>query len=250
LTRPYPGSLEKLLQEAATKINDQEKQLSQLRRSSASSLPATSVDNFHTPSTPTAFSSSGTTHSNTGPLAAPPITLRDEWCTTVGLDIVGSTEGISDPLATTIQSLAAMTRKDGTIDYNQLQYNPPLDTHPANFDTLFASIAVMPESQNTGPSPHFYSSPIHEAWPQYLPPPELLMHLVDTFFTCLPHAGRLLHRGKFMNALTYPPNAPQFPLPGKLSLVILKFRHLIVLLSYQSSSSCYLRCCIVLYCCN
>ncbi|KAG8899526.1 hypothetical protein FRB99_006592 [Tulasnella sp. 403] len=55
---------------------------------------------------------------------------------------------------------------------------------------------------------------IHPFWPPYLPPLELLHHLVETFFTCLPHAGRLLHRGQFVASLSLPPDSPDFPLPG------------------------------------
>lgn len=59
---------------------------------------------------------------------------------------------------------------------------------------------------------------LHPSWPLYLPPPALLNHLVDTFFACLPHAGKLLHRAKFLESLNESPNSPNFPLPGEFEL--------------------------------
>jgi hypothetical protein len=49
------------------------------------------------------------------------------------------------------------------------------------------------------------------AWPPRLPSPDLLLHLIDLFFTCHPHAHYLLHRPTFMASLTYPPRSPGFP---------------------------------------
>ncbi|KIK71105.1 hypothetical protein GYMLUDRAFT_33231 [Collybiopsis luxurians FD-317 M1] len=48
-------------------------------------------------------------------------------------------------------------------------------------------------------------------WPNDLPGPELLRHLVDVFFTFHPHAGQLFHAPTFMTFLTLPPNHPKFP---------------------------------------
>ena len=142
------------------------------------------------------------------------MTTRDEWCTVVGMDAIGALDGIPDPLALTVH----LSNLDQVTNEPRNFYNPTLDTHLPSLtedsDTDFV-FGKMP--QNAEPSLYPSMAPIHEAWPQYLPPPELLLHLVDTFFTCLPHAGRILHRGTLMNSLTYPPNAPQFPLPGEFS---------------------------------
>ncbi|KAF5390304.1 hypothetical protein D9757_002838 [Collybiopsis confluens] len=48
-------------------------------------------------------------------------------------------------------------------------------------------------------------------WPNDLPGPDLLRHLVDGFFTFHPHAGQLFHAPTFMTLLTLPPNHPKFP---------------------------------------
>ncbi|KAG9006300.1 hypothetical protein FRB93_008789 [Tulasnella sp. JGI-2019a] len=56
-------------------------------------------------------------------------------------------------------------------------------------------------------------------WPLYVPSPELLHHLVETFFDSQPHAARLLHRSSFMEALAAPPSSPQFPIPALLHAI-------------------------------
>ncbi|KAF8168005.1 hypothetical protein B0H34DRAFT_683893 [Crassisporium funariophilum] len=48
-------------------------------------------------------------------------------------------------------------------------------------------------------------------WPQALPGPELLRHLVDVFFLFHPHAKRLFHAPTFINSLSLPPSHPKFP---------------------------------------
>ncbi|KAG9043739.1 hypothetical protein FS837_009165 [Tulasnella sp. UAMH 9824] len=60
---------------------------------------------------------------------------------------------------------------------------------------------------------------LHPLWPIYLPPPALLNHLVDTFFACVPHAGKLLHRAKFLASLQQSPDSPDFPLPALLHAI-------------------------------
>ncbi|KAG8929574.1 hypothetical protein FRC01_004108 [Tulasnella sp. 417] len=60
---------------------------------------------------------------------------------------------------------------------------------------------------------------LHPSWPLYLPPPALLNHLVDTFFACVPHAGKLLHRTKFLASLEQSPDSPDFPLPALLHAI-------------------------------
>lgn len=77
--------------------------------------------------------------------------------------------------------------------------------------SLTYSVNKLPHS---GISYYEDMSLTHPAWPMYLPPPELLNHLVDTFFTSLPHASKLLHRGQFMASLAQAPNSPNFPSTG------------------------------------
>ncbi|KAG9000053.1 hypothetical protein FRB94_005682 [Tulasnella sp. JGI-2019a] len=56
-------------------------------------------------------------------------------------------------------------------------------------------------------------------WPLYVPPPELLHHLVETFFDSVPHAARLIHRQSFMSLLATPPSSKQFPSPALLHAI-------------------------------
>lgn len=48
-------------------------------------------------------------------------------------------------------------------------------------------------------------------WPLDLPPPEILLHLIDTLFLCNPLFTRLVHRPSFMPNLLLNPNDPRFP---------------------------------------
>jgi hypothetical protein len=52
---------------------------------------------------------------------------------------------------------------------------------------------------------------MYNNWPPRLPTPDLLRHLLHTFFVSHPHASRLLHRPTFMASLDHPPNHPNFP---------------------------------------
>ena len=52
---------------------------------------------------------------------------------------------------------------------------------------------------------------MYNNWPARLPTPDLLRHLIQTFFVSHPHASRLLHRPTFMASLDHPPNHPNFP---------------------------------------
>ncbi|KAG9047470.1 hypothetical protein FS837_002184 [Tulasnella sp. UAMH 9824] len=49
------------------------------------------------------------------------------------------------------------------------------------------------------------------AWPPGLPPPAVLYHLVETFFTSVPLASRLIHKPTFMVALRQLPTSLDFP---------------------------------------
>ncbi|KIO22770.1 hypothetical protein M407DRAFT_9773 [Tulasnella calospora MUT 4182] len=49
------------------------------------------------------------------------------------------------------------------------------------------------------------------AWPPALPPPVVLYHLVETFFSSVPLASRLIHKPTFMVNLQQLPTSPDFP---------------------------------------
>lgn len=56
-----------------------------------------------------------------------------------------------------------------------------------------------------------YTTMLWPHWPERLPSPPLLNHLVETFFASHPHANRLLHRPTFMASLQLPPTHQDFP---------------------------------------
>lgn len=56
-----------------------------------------------------------------------------------------------------------------------------------------------------------FTSMLWPNWPERLPSPPLLNHLVEIFFTCHPHANRLLHRPTFLASLRLPPQHQDFP---------------------------------------
>ncbi|TFK57184.1 hypothetical protein OE88DRAFT_1650806 [Heliocybe sulcata] len=48
-------------------------------------------------------------------------------------------------------------------------------------------------------------------WPQSLPSPDLVRHLIDAFFAFHPHSNRLFHVPTFMSSFSLPPNHAKFP---------------------------------------
>ncbi|KAI9572876.1 hypothetical protein HD554DRAFT_2063701 [Boletus coccyginus] len=56
-------------------------------------------------------------------------------------------------------------------------------------------------------------------WPQHLPRPDLLRHIVDSFFAFHLHATRLLNMSTFLTSLSLPPDHPDFPSPPVLHAV-------------------------------
>ncbi|KAG8736437.1 hypothetical protein FRC10_009319 [Ceratobasidium sp. 414] len=59
------------------------------------------------------------------------------------------------------------------------------------------------------------TAPLFDAMPSGystdLPSPEILLHLVQTFFQCQIFANTLLHRSSFLSRLQLPPSHPQYP---------------------------------------
>ncbi|TYJ54905.1 hypothetical protein B9479_004413 [Cryptococcus floricola] len=48
-------------------------------------------------------------------------------------------------------------------------------------------------------------------WPTTLPPPSMVDHLVEIFFTTIPSITRVIHRQSFLARLSLPPTHPEFP---------------------------------------
>ncbi|KAG8882847.1 hypothetical protein FRB97_007671 [Tulasnella sp. 331] len=90
---------------------------------------------------------------------------------------------------------------------------------PQTLATAFAfdeSEQTLPTSASPGLETHWnsYSSKAalsEDIWPLNIPPPELLHHLVETVFNCVPLATRLIHRPTFMTNLAKPPSSLDFP---------------------------------------
>lgn len=94
-----------------------------------------------------------------------------------------------------------------------LTTSPPAASHKSS-DGLspFAPSAPSPATQ-TSPSQGNEANQqiMWSDWPARLPPPDLMHHLIDVFFTCYPQAHYLLHRPTFMASLAYSPKSPAFP---------------------------------------
>lgn len=77
-----------------------------------------------------------------------------------------------------------------------------------------SSALVLPQ---TGVSPRLLTASPQASqitwpnWPQKLPDPELLRHLIEVFFVFHPHANRVFHASSFLANLSLAPNHPRFP---------------------------------------
>ena len=56
-------------------------------------------------------------------------------------------------------------------------------------------------------------------WPLGLPSPFLLEHLLETFFSSVPHHPRILHRPSLLARVKLPPTSPNFPHPSLLHAI-------------------------------
>ncbi|KAG9035149.1 hypothetical protein FRB95_012016 [Tulasnella sp. JGI-2019a] len=98
---------------------------------------------------------------------------------------------------------------------------PPITTIPSGSTTAATApnidLSLEPEKtyRNGFALPELLlTHPTHlidTSWPSRLPPPDLLHHLIDTFFSCVPLAKRVLHRPTFMNNMLEHPRSTNFP---------------------------------------
>ncbi|KAG8918539.1 hypothetical protein FRC00_012373, partial [Tulasnella sp. 408] len=79
-------------------------------------------------------------------------------------------------------------------------------------DILVSSFSItdLPGRIFTHPTAGPSQMTIHN-WPLNIPPPDILHHLVETFFSSVPLATRLIHRPSFMANLQKVPTSPDFP---------------------------------------
>ncbi|KAG8987392.1 hypothetical protein FRB93_004852 [Tulasnella sp. JGI-2019a] len=80
----------------------------------------------------------------------------------------------------------------------------PTDPQIITYDNDLAP--PTPDQPNNGPMTLSTA-----AWPPNIPAPELLHHLVETVFSCVPLASRLIHRPTFLANLQKPPTSVDFP---------------------------------------
>ncbi|KAG8813066.1 hypothetical protein FRC19_002689 [Serendipita sp. 401] len=117
---------------------------------------------------------------------------------------------ISDPfeqLSATIQNsyaaAAAMNMNPMLVSHHQHHHQ-----HPHHQQSPYTPLSMGMDNPNPNPNTNTL---LYPNWPTRLPSPALLHHLVEIFFTCHPHAQRLLHRPRFFASLTLPPTHPDFP---------------------------------------
>ncbi|KAG8987872.1 hypothetical protein FRB90_003091, partial [Tulasnella sp. 427] len=130
-----------------------------------------------------------------------------------GIDSVSPWDSISMALsptnATSFQPTPAISTPDATFISDPVPnatISALLDpTDSWNFPSVQSIAGFTPEG-----SPNSFALST-DVWPLNIPPPETLYHLVETFFSSLPLATRLIHQPTFMASLRHSPTSPEFP---------------------------------------
>lgn len=61
--------------------------------------------------------------------------------------------------------------------------------------------------------------PVPTGYPPSLPPPYIVEHLIDVFFSSVPLGNKILHRSAFLDRLTAPPNTLKYPATALLHAI-------------------------------
>ncbi|KAB5589434.1 Multidrug resistance regulator 1 [Ceratobasidium theobromae] len=93
-----------------------------------------------------------------------------------------------------------------------------IDPGMALFDANAASI-IQENNAILNSIPYDYSAVLPYSWPEELPEPYILTHLVRTFFASHALAAHLLHRPTFLARLALPPSHAAFPSPALLHAI-------------------------------
>lgn len=130
--------------------------------------------------------------------------------------INGTTPQTSPPLPTAAQIQSSpLTANHLVQDVNLIfQYFPDTVQTPEQRHAAAANTGVPGTTTQPTPSPptqHPLLNLIDPHWPEHVPKPELLHHLAETFFACVPHAHRVLHKPTFMSSLLLPASSSKFP---------------------------------------
>ncbi|KAG9039774.1 hypothetical protein FRB95_007201 [Tulasnella sp. JGI-2019a] len=136
---------------------------------------------------------------------------------------------ISDPFCTMSYSDPTSTLLSGILPSPPLHQQPyqPMSSSsggashsdPLSDFSNMGHCAGPASDQPFSYTPQHFFQMIDPSWPDKIPPPELLHHLVDTFFTCVPHANRVIHKPTFMNSLLEHPSHLSFPHPVLLHAI-------------------------------
>lgn len=110
-------------------------------------------------------------------------------------------------------SFSSRYRLTSPSDGSQLQQQYPSRA------TYFDSTVNTTSTPTSFPLPPANLDLVWLNWPQDIPPPDLLRHLVDVFFVFHPHANRLFHLPTFIHTLNLPPSHPKFPSPPVLHAI-------------------------------
>jgi hypothetical protein len=106
------------------------------------------------------------------------------------------------------------------VDFDTTTQHLPTSgfTPPADLFDYLSTVSTNTPAQTTGDTESTSPSPpapnlslIFPNYPENLPHPELLFHLIDVFFSSVPFATQLLHKPSFLTSLSYPPGDARFP---------------------------------------
>lgn len=115
------------------------------------------------------------------------------------------------PTAAQIQN-SPLTANHLVQDVNLIfQYFPDTVQTPDQRNGAAPNNKTSTEPTPSPPTQHPLLGLIDPHWPEHVPKPELLHHLAETFFACVPHAHRVIHKASFMSSLLHPAASLKFP---------------------------------------
>ncbi|KAG8926278.1 hypothetical protein FRC01_009058, partial [Tulasnella sp. 417] len=123
------------------------------------------------------------------------------------------------PTAAQIQS-SPLTAEHLVQDVNLIfQYFPDTVQTPDQRNGATPSTKPTTEPTPSPPTQHPLLNLVDPHWPEHVPKPELLHHLAETFFACVPHAHRVVHKASFMSSLLHPASSAKFPVTALLHAI-------------------------------
>ncbi|KAG8689548.1 hypothetical protein FRC09_012384, partial [Ceratobasidium sp. 395] len=103
-------------------------------------------------------------------------------------------------------------------DTSRTTRSPSSSGSPPEFQPSLGFSPLSDEYEYSSPSfPASFDLPlVTDEWPTSLPPKQLVLHLLDLFFTCWSNSRRVIHRPTFMMSLLESPSSLRFPHIGLL----------------------------------